>query len=291
MKRFSVLILLLVSFAGYAQNTINNYKYVLVPERFGFSKEPDQYGLNTQSLALLGKKGFTAYSDNGNLPQEIAGNRCQALTADVVQKKGMFVTNLTLILKDCQGNIVFKGKEGKSWEKEYVVAFNQALAEAFKSLDQTAYSYVGPSDTPAPQVVAAAPAVQAPVAAATQAATTSVQTAPATAQPAPASAQAAPASAQAVPAAVASAPAVAATASAPAANAGAVLYAQATATGFQLIDTSPKIVLTLLKTSQQDLFIAEGNGAHGIVLKAGGNWYFESYKEGQYTKEPLQIKF
>lgn len=279
MKRFSVLILLLVSFAGYAQNTINNYKYVLVPERFGFSKEPDQYGLNTQSLALLGKKGFTAYSDNGNLPQEIAGNRCQALTADVVQKKGMFVTNLTLILKDCQGNIVFKGKEGKSWEKEYVVAFNQALAEAFKSLDQTPYSYVGPSNTSAPQMAAA----QAPVAAATQVATTAMQPAPA---------QTAPASAPSVPVATASAPAAASAAGAPAAaNAGSVLYAQATATGFQLIDTSPKIVLTLLKTSQQDLFIADGNGAHGIVLKTGGNWYFESYKEGQYTQEPLQIKF
>ncbi|PUZ25823.1 hypothetical protein DCC81_16330 [Chitinophaga parva] len=269
MKRFSVLILLLVSFAGYAQNTINNYKYVLVPERFGFSKEPDQYGLNTQSLALLGKKGFTAYSDNGNLPQEIAGNRCQALTADVVQKKGMFVTNLTLLLKDCQGNIVFKGKEGKSWEKEYVVAFNQALAEAFKSLDETPYSYVGPSGTPAPQTVAAT----------TQAATASVQAAPAAAQPAAAMV-------------AAGAPAATAAASTPAAaNAGSVLYAQATATGFQLIDTSPKIVLTLLKTSQPDLFIADGNGAHGIVLKTGGNWYFESYKEGQYTKEPLQIKF
>lgn len=267
MKRFALLLLLLISVAGYAQTTINNYKYVLVPERFSFAKEPDQYGLNTQALGLLGKKGFTTYSDNGNLPPDIAGNRCQALTADLVQKKGMFVTNLTLILKDCQGNIVFKGKEGKSWEKEYVVAYNQALAEAFKSLDETTYSYTGPAAGQPQQTVAAAPVAAPPAA---QVAVVTV------AQPAPA--PSAPASAAPV-------------ATAPAADAGMVLYAQATATGYQLIDTSPKIVLTLLKTSLQDVFIADGSGAYGIVLKSGNGWYFESYKNGSYTKEPLQIKF
>ncbi len=91
--------------------------------------------------------------------------------------------------------------------------------------------------------------------------------------------------------ATATAPVATPALTAPGANSGTVLYAQPTATGFQLIDTSPKIVLSLLKTSAQDVYIADGSGAHGVVLKVGGSWYFESYKEGKLERELLQIKF
>src|SRR5688572_480981 len=109
MKRSILLLFLLVSLSGYAQQqTINNYKYVLVPEKFSFLRETNQYELNTLTKSLLEEKGFSAYFDNSDIPKELAGNRCNALNAEVVQKKGLFVTNLTIILKDCQGNIVFK---------------------------------------------------------------------------------------------------------------------------------------------------------------------------------------
>jgi hypothetical protein len=69
------------------------------------------------------------------------------------------------------------------------------------------------------------------------------------------------------------------------------LYAQAAANGFQLIDTTPKIVLTLLKTSVPDYFIANKGTAHGIVFKKSGDWFFEYYNDGHLISEKLLIKF
>lgn len=254
MKKYTLLLLLLISVSGYAQNTINNYKYVLVPEKFSFLKQANQYRLNALTKALLEEKGFTVYYDNSELPQEIANNKCSALNVEVLEKKGMFSTNLTLLLKDCQSNIVFKSKEGKSREKEFSTSYNMALRDAFTSLEETPYAYVPGTQTKA-EPVAAIPVVPAAVA-----------TVPVS-QPA------------------AQVPAVAST------NVAGTLYAQATANGFQLIDTTPKKVLTLFKTSVQDYFIADNGSANGVVLKKNGEWFFEYYKNDALVSEKLSIKF
>jgi hypothetical protein len=243
MKRYALLLLLLASLSVQAQTSINNYKYVLVPQRFDFSREDNQYGLNEQLKSFLEQKGFTVYFDNSEIPKELAGDRCNALKAEVTQRKAIFVTNLTILLKDCQGNIVFKSKEGKSREKEFVVAYGEALKDAYTSLNDAPYAYSGPANVQPRQT--AAPAVV-PVA-----------------QPVEATATAAPGT----------------------------LYAQATANGYQLIDTTPKIVLTLLKTSTPDCFIASKGTAHGVVFKRNGEWLFEYYEGDKLMAEKLQIKF
>lgn len=252
MKGYALLLCLFVSFSGYAQNTINNYKYVVVPEKFNFSREDNQYGLNTLAKSLLEEKGFSVYFDS-EVPKELAGNRCNALNTEVVQKKGLFVTNLTVILKDCQGNILFKSKEGKSREKEFATSYNLALRDAFTSLNDVPYAYNGTVNA-APQQTAAAPAV-APTPAPTPSLPAATPVAPETKE------------------------------------AAGTLYAQATANGYQLIDTSPKKVLTLLKTSVPDYFIADSEVAHGIVMKKNGEWHFEYYKDNKLIAEKLLIKF
>ncbi|MET4142336.1 hypothetical protein ABIB30_004737 [Pedobacter sp. UYP1] len=260
MKRYILLLLLFISFSGYAQHTINNYKYVLVPEKFSFLKEQDQYRLNTLAKFLLAEKGFDAYFDNFDLPTAIANNKCDALHAEVLEKKGMFTTNLTLLLKDCKGNIVFKSKEGKSREKEYKTSYNLALRDAFTSLDEVKYAYNGTVNSQDQQVATTITAVNAPVATATVPVSAVVVT---------------PAKTVAV----------------ETNQAAGTLYAQPTANGYQLIDTTPKKVLTLLKTSVQDYFIADNGTANGIVLKKNGEWFFEYYKDDKLMAEKLLIKF
>ncbi|PTS91655.1 hypothetical protein DBR11_28590 [Pedobacter sp. HMWF019] len=257
MKRYILLFLVFTSISGYAQNSINNYKYVVVPEKFSFLKQQDQYKLNTLAKMFMEEKGFTAYFDNADLPAEIAGNRCNALNLDVLEKNGMFTTNLTVLLKDCKGNVVFKSKEGKSREKEYNASYNLALRDAFTSLNDVQYAYNG-----------------------------NVQQAAETTQPV--------APAAAIPAAVIAAPAKEAPVSAAipeVKQAEGTLYAQSTSTGYQLIDTTPKKVLTLFKTSQQDYFIADSGTSNGIVFKKNGEWFFEYYKQTKLISEKLLIKF
>ncbi|MBB6111969.1 hypothetical protein SAMN05421821_11574 [Mucilaginibacter lappiensis] len=265
MKRYILLFLLFLSFSVYAQNTINNYKYVVVPEKFSFLKQNDQYGLNSLTKALLAEKGFTVYLDNNELPSEIANNKCQALNAEVLEKSSMFTTSLTLLLKDCQGNIVFKTKEGKSREKEYRVSYNLALRDAFTSLDAVQYAYNGKNNEQQVQP--------------TVAATTTITTANTPAKTAIAPPQAT--------ASMVSAKTVQMQPNQPAGT----LYAQVIANGYQLIDTTPKIVLTLLKTSVQDYFIANNGTSNGIVLKKNNEWFFEYYQDGKLTSEKLMVKF
>lgn len=247
MKRTGIFLFLLVSLSAYTQTTINNYKYVLVPEKFDFLKENNQYNLNGLTKYLLENKGFSAYFDNPEIPKEIASDRCNALKAEVVLRKAVFTTNLTLLLKDCQGNIVFKTKEGKSREKDWGVSYQEALKDAFSSLDAVPYAYNGTIHTRPRQATDSTP-VPSPQPVATAAVAVEKETA-------------------------------------------GTLYAQATPNGFQLIDTTPKIVLTLLKTSLPDYFIADKGAAHGIVFKKSGEWFFEYYNDGKLMAEKLFIKF
>ena len=268
MKRYLLILFLFLSFSGYSQNTINNYKYVVVPEKFNFLKQNDQYSLNSLTKGLLEYKGFTVYFDSNELPGELANNKCRALIADILEKKGMFVTNLTLLLKDCQGNIIFKSKEGKSREKEYKVAYNMALRDAFTSLDSVSYAYIGSTNQPVQPAI-----------------TTTTSIVPVK-------------SAEAVTNQSAQPTITTTTSSAPVKSTEPVinqpagtLYAQAIANGYQLIDTTPKIVLTLLKTSAENYFIASNATANGIVLKKNEDWVFEYYKDGKLVSEKLLVKF
>jgi hypothetical protein len=248
MKIGAFLIFTLFTVAGHSQNTINSYKYVLVPQKFDFFKEDDEYGLNATAKSLLEQKGFVVFWSNENLPQALAANRCTALIADVTQRKAIFSTNLTLLLKDCSGNIIFKSKEGKSREKEYNVAYDEALRDAFSSLNNIPYKYDSSITIQQAQIQSIT-------------STTSPQV--------PVSAQHA------------------------VIDISGTLYAQVIPNGYQLIDTTPKKVLTLLKTSVQDCFLAETGtgGSNAIVFKKNGEWFFEYYKDGTLVTQKLEIKF
>lgn len=265
MKAIALFSFLFFSVAAWSQTSINNYKYVVVPEKFSFSKSENQYGLNMLTKLLLNEKGFSAYVSNEDMPQELATNKCNALTVDAIERNSLFVTRVTLVLKDCFGNIVYKTREGKSREKEFQTAYDMALRDAFVSITEEPYKYDGtvavqnqrpaaPASTPAPSTTNPAP---------TPSSTTPAQ--PATPAPAP------------VPGSVT--------------DATGVLYAQATPNGYQLIDTTPKKVLTLLKTSMLDFFIAEDGAAKGVVFKKNEEWIFEYYKDGKLVSHKLQIKF
>jgi len=296
MKKYILLFLVLLSFSGYAQNTINNYKYVIVPEKFSFLKQVDQYNLNSRAKGLLEDKGFTVYFDNAELPAEIFNNKCSALNFDIVEKNSMFSTNLTIQLKDCRGNVIFTGKQGKSREKEFELSYNLALKDAFSSLNELPYAYTAPANAAAQQTAAttnAATAASQAVVSQPAATSQAVSASPATAaqsavanQPVTAGQPAA-----ASQPTVVTQPAAAKVIAAEAAQTAGTLYAQPTANGYQLIDTTPKKILTLYKTSADDYFIADNGSANGIVYKRNETWFFEYYKNGKLTAEKLLIKF
>ncbi|MCZ8198064.1 MAG: hypothetical protein O9267_10690 [Flavobacterium sp.] len=141
MKKITFLLLLVTSI-GFAQD-LNQYKYVLVPAKFSFLKEKNQYNLNLLSKMYMQQFGFETYFDNDEAPNDFFENNCNKIYFDVLENNNMFSTKLTVVLKDCKGKVLFTSKEGSNKEKEYKTAYNLALREAFNSMKTIQYKYAG----------------------------------------------------------------------------------------------------------------------------------------------------
>ncbi len=251
MKRILVLMLLLASTVASAQKNINDYKYVIVPKKFGFLKEADQYRLNTFTKMFLEKYGFTVYFDDEVLPMELANANCNKLYVDVIESNTMFKTNLEVLLKDCTKSTIWKSAEGSSREKEYKVAYQQALREAFNSFDAVGYKYEPVAAAAKQQTNTDRPLTITPV-------TTEKATEILTGN---------------------------------AASNSNLLFAQPIENGFQIVDTTPRIILKLKKTSLPNVFLAENDQARGILFARDGKWIFEFYGGNQIFSETMDIKF
>ncbi|MCF4102255.1 hypothetical protein L1I30_11300 [Gillisia sp. M10.2A] len=125
----------------FAQN-LNSYKYVVVPNRFEFLKESNQYQLNELTKFLFEKYNFKAFFNDEEISEEFGSNRCSMLYADVIDNSGLFSTKLQLILRDCNNKQVFVSEEGTSKIKEFKKAYHEALREVFESVEALNYAYV-----------------------------------------------------------------------------------------------------------------------------------------------------
>lgn len=140
---FTIIVILLISnTTGYGQTlSVNDFKYVLVPQKYGWANEVDLFQINSLTTFLFKKYGFDAYTLGDSLPVDLNGNGCNTLTADVQEDSGLLRTKLKVILKDCKGDIVFASQEGVSKLKEYKQAYHEALRDAFYSIGALEYAY------------------------------------------------------------------------------------------------------------------------------------------------------
>ncbi len=114
----------------YGQKSASDYSYVVVPELYEFLFETDQHQLNSMTKFLFNKYGFNAY-----FPSELPNvKRCDGLQAEVLGQPGFTYTKITVVLKDCYGEEIFRSEEGRSKYKEYKKSFQDALRKAFVSV-------------------------------------------------------------------------------------------------------------------------------------------------------------
>ncbi len=132
MKSKFLFLLLFVTSYIFSQS-INDYAAVIVPVKYDFVKEENGYRLNTLTKFNLKKAGFTAFYVNETIPNEY-NERCSLLNVDVSKESGFMITKLYVTFRDCYGKVVFKSEIGKSKEKEYDVAYVEALNDAFISI-------------------------------------------------------------------------------------------------------------------------------------------------------------
>lgn len=245
----------------FAQTSLNNYKYVIVPNKFDFFKEADKYQLNSLTKFLLEKENFTVFFDNSNLPEDLSKNRCLALFLDVLEDRGIFKTKLMLQLKNCKNEIVFITKNGSSKRKEYEKAYHEALRDAFQAFKVINYQYKPEQielevvkSKPIKELIAKKPIIK-------EASKEEVVK-------------------QKILKPVVEKLVINQTTSSN------ILYAQVSDSGFQVVDSTPKVVMILLNTPKQDVYIVKGEDA--IVFKENGKWF---KSKNANSAETLNLKF
>ncbi len=144
MKLRLIALLLLIHFSSFAQS-VNDYQYVIIPEKYDFAKNIDEYQLNSLTQFLFNKYGFDSYRVRDEKPLGLTNGSCKALYADVESTSNYIVSRLKVVLKDCKGEIIYISEQGKSKHKDFKKSYHEALRNAFISIDELKYTYNGKS--------------------------------------------------------------------------------------------------------------------------------------------------
>ncbi|MGL2994253.1 hypothetical protein [Flavobacterium sp. TSSA_36] len=240
--RFLFILALFTSFS-FAQS-INDFKAVIVPLKYDFQKKTNEYRLATLTKFNLNKAGFEVFYTEESNPYD----KCNLLYIDVINVKAFLATKMYFVLKDCNGKEIFKSTTGYTKEKEYQLAYTEALNEAFTSLYAQNYKYNGTLSTTTKTPTTIPVVVNTPTTTNTAIETNSLT------------------------------------------NTN-IYYAQPTSNGYQLVDTTPKVIMKIYKTSKSDYFTAIKEGIQGVLLLKDKDWYFEYYQNEQLFSEKMNIKF
>jgi len=279
-KILSIIIVFLMTSSVFSQTTLNNYKYIIIPKKYGFLKSDDQFQLNSLTKFLFNKYGFEALMEGETYPDDLNANRCLALTTDVIKDSGFLKTKLQIELRNCNGLTVYTSQEGESREKDYSKAYAEALRNAFKELQIMNYKYVPSGKTS--EITVQETNNQTEVSKEIAQLRAEIQNLKQEKET-----QASPVSVvnDLQQATENSNTQVASLAE----NNSGVLYAQAIDNGFQLVDSSPKVIYKIKNTSMENMFLVEGRNA--TLYKKDNQWIMEYYEDNILKQDVLNIKF
>jgi hypothetical protein len=277
-------ILLICCFAllkVYSQTEVNSYKYVIVPLQYKFLKGENKYRLNTLTKQLFLKSGYEVFYDKQLYPEDLFKDRCLAMYADVNEvDSGFRITNLEIELRDCKGKLIIKSELGKSGNNVHETRFQSALRDAYKKFDNKLYYQESAKLSSAEEEVKDSPKNDNTVvktAVALNVASNSNKVVEAKNETAKVAESAV--EVLTVEKAVVE----------ERSKESKIFYAQKTGNGYQLVDAEPKIVMVLLSTALEDVFIVKGRDA--IVYKKNNNWMYSENGDSGQKLESLNIKF
>jgi hypothetical protein len=280
-SKVTYILWLALMFGGAVNAQLNDYKYIIVPKKFEEFRSENQYQTSTLIKYYFEENGFNAIYDD-EMPVDLAADKCLGLTADLVDESTMFSTKLSIALIDCKNQEVFRSLEAKNRIKEYKDAYRDAIQNTFVSFTGLNYTYEPKEEVeePATIVVSFRDDVKSVKEESTehvleQKATTEEQVYKSI-EPKPTDMvrETNPNRAEE--------------------NVDlpeGMLYAQPIANGYQLVDSTPKVVLRLESTSMDNVFITTYQGNNAVVFEKDGKWLMEYSDNGQKVQKELQIKF
>jgi len=141
MKKYVLLFVLFLGVTVSAQKELNAYEYVIIPTRFDFQKEANQYGVNLLLKYKFQQMGFKTFLDTDILPEKLRFNTCSYFSPALYSKSTMSKTIISIELLNCHNKLLFKTREGVSRSKNYKKSYNEAIRESLSSFGDYKLSY------------------------------------------------------------------------------------------------------------------------------------------------------
>ena len=282
---FLFAIVFTISFHSNAQ--LNDYKYIVVPKQFETFSKQNQFQTSTLLKYLFSNNGYTAIYDDV-FPEDLLDNGCLALKVDLKNNPSLLATKMNIVLKDCNGVVVFTSAEGRTKEKDYKTAYNNVIRKAFKSFENLNYEYTPKEEVAEEPIVVSFKNDVKSLEKETIDKSTAIKeevivnTKKGEEQ-----------SKERVTSTEVISPKMEEKVQEKNTSKDALdlLYAQPTENGFQLVDSTPKILFVLIETSVENVFLATHGDKNGVVINKNGNWFFEYKEEGEKKLKALNIKF
>ena len=265
MKNIILVLFLIMSniFVFGQEKKVNNYKFIVVPDKFDFLNQRDKYKTSSLTKFLLKKNGFTVVLNSEQYPKDLINNPCSALNALVLDKSSMFKVKVIIELRDCSNRLLYTSEEGVSRLKEFKKGFQEAIRNAYASMGNIVYEpflletirkdkkeIVTVNPVLVEEVKEVKLEVELPVINNIEAA------------------QISPINNIAL---------------------STTLYAQPKENGFQLINAKPQVVFVILNTGVKDIYVIKDK--NGLLYKKGENWIAEFYDNGKLIEKKYQVKF
>lgn len=247
-----ILIFLFISVTVTAQKKVHDYKYIIVPKKFDIFNEPDKYQTSSLTKFLFNKNGFIAFlSDEEEIPNDLAKNKCKALTVDLIDGSGMLSTKAGIVLKDCYNKIVYRANDGKSKIKSYKKAYHEVIRKSFNSIKGLNYKYIPLNEDESKEAVEVVDKIKIETPDIKQKNKTSTNIEKE--------------------------------------NVLFDLFASFSNTGFILKDGSNNVYFEILRTSNPEIFIIKDR--NGVFIKKGDTWMAQYYTDNKLTMKPYKVKF
>ena len=287
-EKFLVLVALFGVLHAGAQTEINDYKYITVPYFFEFVKGKNTHRLNTTTRFLLKKYGLNAYMDDELNAEDYANDNCLALRADVVKVNALLKTKLKVVLLNCNDEVVYESEIGESKAKSYDEAYKEALIDAAESFENINYKYT-PSNEP---VNKEAPASEDREESKKEATVNETVAKEKTLKLEETSAKKNEVIESEKLEKVEMAEEVkprAEKVSPKSPEPKIELRAISISGGYEIVDQSSKVIMTLLETAVPNVYVVKDSNA--IAYKENDEWFISRKVDGKTIKEPLKVQF
>lgn len=145
-KRITLLFFLLLSIiSANAQNKLNDYSVVLIPNQFDFQDTPHEYNINKALKETFKKHDFKSFILGEDDIEKSNIDRCDMLTIKI-DDKGTFTTKMHINFYNCYNKLIYTSIKGKSLIKQYGPNYQQAIKRALKDINITQHQYIKPKN-------------------------------------------------------------------------------------------------------------------------------------------------